>query len=306
MEMKPLLPLLIAGLALANPISIREVLSGCPEVGGQVICRVRNGYTLKFDTLVNRTPRVWAPDGHFLFPLFLNLPGPPVVYAADIAPDTDGSFVAAVEGTSADLRHLERSALAFFDANGVQLSTIDTGSWSPTRVVFDADHAVWALGSQQSKEDYDIVRKYARNGELLGAFLARSTFPKGLSPAGDAGGVATRILASADRVAVVAYSGMNGMLRELIELDSAGKVLGRMRPEPAQVHEYTFTTQGIYGSGDRDRARILRLYDPIAGSTRELTDAPPGYVVAADGDQLIYRTVKDEQIALHWIAPPTE
>jgi hypothetical protein len=174
--------------AFAASAPIREVVSECPESSGVPICKIRDGWSFKFDSMTNRVPLLYGPDGHFRFPLSFQLPGAEVSYAYDVAPDADGSFVVAATGGAADMRHWHKSGLVMFDSTGFQSAFIDTGDFRCAHVAIASDHSVWVLGSQYSgnkeQEHYPILRKFSRTGDLLGSFLDRSTFPAGLGPWG--------------------------------------------------------------------------------------------------------------------------
>jgi hypothetical protein len=85
-----------------------------------------------------------------------------------------------------------------------------------------------------------ILRKYTRDGNLLGSYLPRSTFPHpGLEPG--SGGDPTSLMAAGDRIVVIAYSGETGSSREVIELNSDGSVLGRMHLNRPDFHNFALS-----------------------------------------------------------------
>jgi hypothetical protein len=265
-----------------------QVVSECPESGGQPICQYRNGYMLKFDSNIDRVIRVYGPDGHFRLNLPIQLPDTPITWANDVAVDSDGTFVAGAAGGDGDVRHgVWKSGLVMFDANGLQTAFIDTGKFWPNHIAIAPDHAIWVLGAQsRSKDDYNVIRKYSRAGKLLGSYLARSTFPGGLEPGG--AGVPTAIMAAGDRIAVVAFSGMIGNLLELIELDGSGNVLGRMRSDKQRVQFYALTDDGAFYGGTNG---LLLRFDVAKGVTNTVQAPAREYcLTGADGVSLVYRT----------------
>jgi hypothetical protein len=298
----------LATLVFAANAPVREVVTECPEIGGQPICQVRNGWTFKFDTMSNRTPRVFGPDGHFKFPLPIILPGTEIVYASDVGADSDGSFVVAATGGKADMRHWERSALVLFDAGGFQISMIDTGRFFPGHIAIAPDHSIWATGMQWDESlskddtDYFVLRNYSRNGRLLGSYLSRSTFPPGLPPGNP--GALTALMIAGDRIGIVASSGQIGSLREVIQLDLNGNVLGRMRfdYQPGPILYAMTSTGGFFGGSNHS----LLKFDPVKGTTLELSKPDTQYaLIAADGPNLIYRTVTpDRHLKLVWLPAP--
>jgi hypothetical protein len=151
-----------------------------------------------------------------------------------------------------------------------------------------------------------VLRKYSRNGELLGSFLPRSTFPAGLEPGGAFGLVS--IVAAGNRIAVVANSGDRGTLRELIELDGSGEVRGRMRLDQELMRFFALTTDGqVYGwCRETGAGSELTLFDPATNTSKKVDTLARGYILlGADGENLVYRTMtKDGQLRAVWFHPP--
>jgi hypothetical protein len=299
---------LFVNAALAAGAPIREVQSECPAVANQPVCQFRNGYMFQFDTVVNRVIRVYAPDGRFTVNLPLQLPGASVSWPRDVAVDSDGTFVAGAFGGEGDVRHPGQFGVAMFDANGIQTAVIDTKNFSPNHVTIAADHSIWVMGSQargpgEPRQDYMILRKYTRDGKPAGSYLPRSTFPAGLEP-GEASAPAT-LMAAGNRIAVVAFSGKVGNLLELIELDTDGNVLGRMRSDNQNGMNYALTTDGhFFGFGHRS-AELL-LFDVAAGTLTSM-DVPPsvGSLMGGDGENLVYRIRGEEgQTKAGWFNQP--
>lgn len=297
--------------ACSAAVPIREVISECPEPPHQPVCKFRQGYALKFDSTYNRVPLVYAPDGRFLFPLPLQLPGAEISYASDIAPDSDGSFVVAAIGGAADMRHQQGAGLAMFDAHGIQTAFVDTGKFWPGHVAISPDHSIWVLGAQfgsdrKEEQVYDILHKYSRSGVLQGTFLPRSSFPPGLPPG--AASIVGGIMAAADRIVAVVMSGANSSLREVVEFDSSGKILGRMRFDKMRYDLYAFTSTGAFYAGPLGPSPTILELDAVKGSTREVTSPDkPWLLVGSDGSNLIFRSIMpDGRIKIAWFSPPGE
>jgi len=302
---------LFAGAVFADSAQVREVQSECPALANQPVCQFRNGYMFQFDTVVNRVIRVYAPDGHFTVNLPIRLPGASVAYPRDVAVDSDGAFVAGAGGGDGDIRHVSRFGVVNFDSNGIQTGVIDTKNFSPNHVAIAEDHSIWVLGSQFSgrgepREDYMILRKYTRDGKLAGSYLPRSTFPAGLEPGGP--GVPATLMAAGNRIAVVAFSGDRGNLLELIQLDTDGNVLGRMRSDDQNGMNFAFTTDGhLYGRSNAKAARSTLFLFDVAAGTLTSRDAPQsaGWLMGADGENLVYRIPGDEgQTKAGWFRQP--
>jgi hypothetical protein len=249
---------------------------------------------LKFDRMVDRVIRVYGPDGHFRLNLPIYMPGAAVSWAYDVAVDADGSFVVGAGGGSGDMRQVpQQLGLVTFDANGAQTEVIDTGRYAPAHVAIAPDRSIWVLGEQGQIRDaaeYMVVRKYARSGELLGSYLPRSTFPAGLAPGSTS--VPPTIMAAGDKIAVVAFSGMNGALLELIELDNNGNVLGRMRSDKQRVQFYALTSDGAFYGGTNN---LLLRFDVAKGATKEVKGPAKEFVLTgAEGKNLVFRTMNKE------------
>src|SRR6185312_1476085 len=267
---------LAAALPAATPI--RELQTECPVISNQAICQFRGGRMFKFDTEVNRIMRVSAFDGQFNFAAPVRLPDAAVAWTYDVAVDPDGGFAVAALAGSGDIRDITKAGIVLLDAQGIQTGSIDTGNFRPTHIAIAEDRSIWALGYQPRAivGDYNIVRKYSPGGVLLGSYLPRSSFPRGVDPAGAF--ASGRVLAAGGRIAVVALSGMKGTEREVIELDSNGALLGRMRIDGDRSREFALTEDGnLYGWYRSPAAgATLKLFDARAHSAVEVEhlDAP--------------------------------
>lgn len=114
-----------------------------------------------------------------------------------------------------------------------------------------------------------------------------------------------------NRVVVVAVSGQNSSLRELIELDGSGSVLGRMRLDHDGVMQFAFTTDGhLYGwrcVRETKCVSTLALFDVAAGSSKNLDTLQPFFsLIGADGEDLVYRIPGgDERVKVAWFEQPS-
>jgi hypothetical protein len=308
--MKKLLPAtFLVSAAFAASAPVREVHSECPALSGLPVCHFRDGYMFQFDTLVNRVIRVYAPDGHFTVNLPIQLPGASVTWPTDVAVDFDGTFVAGAFGGDGDIRHVTQFRVAMFDSNGIQTGVIDTKTFSPNHVAIAEDHSIRVLGAQnglRNKQDYMVVRKYTRAGELVGSYLPRSTFPAGLEPGGAS--VPATLMAAGNRIAVVAFSGKVGNLLELIELDTEENVIGRMRSDNQSSMNFALTTDGhLYGwTNVKGAGSTLYLFDVKAGTLTSMGGPESlGWLMGADGEDLVFRVRGEEgQTKAGWFLQP--
>jgi hypothetical protein len=74
------------------------------------------------------------------------------------------------------------------------------------------------------------VCHFAADGHLLGSFLPRSTFPKGLTPAGDSW-QGSGLNISGSRIGILAWDGTSSEHNQWVELDLDGNLLGTYRLE---------------------------------------------------------------------------
>jgi hypothetical protein len=291
--MKFLLALAFAATAFAADNPIRTVNSDCPAISNQPICEFRAGYLMRFSYSFDPVVRVYAPDGHFALNIPIYLPGADFAWAQDVAVDTDGSFIIGASGTVHGNLRETRHGLVFDDPNGLQTKVIDTKDWSPDHVAIAPDHSIWVLGAAWSHPypasgDYMIVRNYSRTGELLGSYVPRSTFPKGLEPGGP--GSASALLASQDRIIVVAVSGNTSETRELIELDQDGKLLGRMPWDKRGASNFALTADAhLYWYGQRPEEGIDQIDVPASTSNKLAVPAHVGYLMGADQNNLVFQ-----------------
>ena len=91
--------------------------------------------------------------------------------------------------------------------------------------------------------DHPIIRHYTREGKPLGAFVSRSIFPPGLSPGGSHIGL-WHIRAARDRIGAVVRPGQSSGNPEWIEVDLAGKLLGRWKLGTRPAGGWAYTESG--------------------------------------------------------------
>jgi hypothetical protein len=279
--------LFTAAAAYAAEAAVREVQTECPEISNQRVCEFRNGQLFGFGPIM----RVYGPDGRFAFNVPIRVPNGENTRASDVAVDSDGTLVMASGG------------IAITDANGVQTSFIDTKPFIPARVAIASDHSVWVLGGESSgRRGYMILRKYNRDGKLLGSYLPRSTFrDPGLDQGseGDPGA----LLAAGGRIVLIKS-------REVIELGINGDVLGRMRLDRPDFHNFGITSDGNLYSWDETLMPYggLILLDPINGTSKKLESPGHQYnLIGADGNNLVYQGQGDgpaDGVKLVWFNQP--
>ena len=169
------------------------------------------------------------------------------------------------------------------------------------------DHSIWVFGmisgKEKLQEDYDVVRRYSRDGVLPGSCVSRSTFPpdrKSRMPFEP-----TELMASGKEVVLVAEG-------QLIDLDADGRVPGHMRLDnlPMQYfRRFAFTSdRRIYGCGDKGDSLVL--FDVQAGTWKETAfPAPYGLgLLGTDETTLVFRKDQrgknDPMVTLQGFQPP--
>lgn len=231
----------------------------------------------------------------------------------NIAVDTDGTVAAswdygAGSAVRAGIDLLETGHLA---------GSIDTGAYIPAHIAYGEDHNLWTFGwqarlgngSSTDQQDYMTIRRFSRDGKQTGAWLPRSSFPKGLDPAGGSWQV-TRITVVKDRIGVLATSGGAGSQQEWIELDLQGNLLGRWRLDDSNFARVALTTDGrVYaqqGNGPSN-ARFFAL-NRSALAWRPVTPPTSDWFYGADGDKLVFTgwNWKPGPLHLRWFDQPSD
>jgi hypothetical protein len=290
-----------ACFAAAANAPVREVISQAGETMGMLSPAFYKGYIY----WAGREPlQIFTPDG---------IPGPYIAPPAGtvkaIAADTDGTLAVAWRNDAAGFIDLH-------DPSGALRLTIPTGRYRPMHLAFGEDHSLWSLGWQTSaanpfmpdRSDYMIVRKFSPDGRQAGAYLPRSTFPRGLEPGEQDWQQSNCITVGHDRVGLWVYSGTLGTKTEWVELDLDGKLTGRWRlDEFAPELRVAMTSDGAVFLHCRDRdgknPRLLTL-DRAASVWRPVPSDANQYLVSADGESLIFADYGLGRIHLKWYPHP--
>ncbi|HTS47883.1 MAG TPA: hypothetical protein VMH05_08060 [Bryobacteraceae bacterium] len=306
----------------AQSNSTREVvyttLDACPH-GGCPSPLFDKGYLIQLKDYRGGYPSdgydLWAPDGTLLHHVDILAPDGTAGHVQDVAIDTDGVAIVPISyGGWGGPGHVKGGGLVVVDPAGKQVRFISTDRWLPAHACFGPDHSIWASGTQyeplrdgddfdhHSRGDYLIVRKYSLNGQLLGAFLPRSSFPPGLPPA-DYG----KLRAASDRIGVLTHPGKVGKYPEWVELGLDGNLIGRWKLGPDsvsdpdthratyQLNELAFTADGRLFALPSDyvsHKRQIMIFDRATSSWKpsDAVGIPPvqSELVGADGDNLAF------------------
>jgi hypothetical protein len=241
---------------------------------------------------------LWGPEGSWRYSIQIVAPDGTLARLRDAAIDSEGSAIVPMSYGGVERR---QGGLVLVDPRGRQTQFIATGNWLPAHACFGLDNAIWVSGTQWAGTDYPMVRKYARDGKLLGEYLPRSLFPPGLQPV-EAG----RILAAGDRIGILAYPGNVANRPEWIELDPQGKLMGRWNLGPTWIGQVAYTADGrLFAHYPVSRKYEFRIFNRST-STWEASDAADGlpahtYLVGADGNNLAFENRMDG-VQLLWRA----
>jgi hypothetical protein len=205
------------------------------------------------------------------------------------APEVVSSVAVMADGRAATCVGLAngKGAIGLWDSAGSKLRTIETGDFLPSFVAFGPDGSIWTTGMQRGPggaavEDYLILRHFSPQGELLGAFVRRSSFHGDRDPAEPVHALPALRIAN-DRIGMY-FHGSDRKHNVWVEADLNGKELGRW-PLPFDGYPAAFTESGaVYARGVDgvyvlDRAAGKWILDPMGS---------PGDLVGAAGESLVF------------------
>lgn len=272
-----------------------------------------NGYLIVTYNAGDSAITVYGPDGLRLFDTLVRVPETDSLNLGNSAADTDGTIAVTVAYTTAG-GHV--GGIALLDRSGRQTRLIKTDRYMPEQLGFDANHNLWAVGWQRDverhdmpdKRDYLIFRKFSPEGEQVGAFVSRSSFPEGLEPGYVAGGQKSLRVVD-NRVGALLMSGKIGNLAEWLELDLEGKLLGRWRMDDLHVANLAFTPDGnLYAHTPCSKSHTvqLTLFDRTTASWRTLPgDLKAGCIMmGADGGDIVFLDYSGPSALLQYFRPP--
>ncbi|HTQ53425.1 MAG TPA: hypothetical protein VMI94_03130 [Bryobacteraceae bacterium] len=213
----------------------------------------------------------YGPDGSRIFDGLVKLPSNAPLEIGNAAADTDGTVAVTVTYTGPEGHG---GAIVLFNRIGHQTHVIETGRYLPAALAFDSHRDLWAAGWQRGTQDYFIFRKFSPTGTEAGAFVRRSAFPAGLEPGhiplGEKG-----VSVADGRVGALLESGNSADAREWVELDLAGKLVGRW-PMPHMFGiNVAFASDGnLYGDTPYAKGKPvhLTLFDRSSGAWKTVPD----------------------------------
>jgi hypothetical protein len=237
------------------------------------------------------TISLYGPDGTRAYKATAQVPGERSWNVVNAAPDSDGSLVMAVEYLARG--SFKGGGFAVFDRKGTQSGFIDTGAeWWPTQACIAPDHTIWAMGwrgpdRQQTSDDYYVLRNYSRDGQLLSAYLPRSSFEQ--DPVGPIVG-GWQLRCANGRIGGMFYA--TSLLRpgeerrspQWIELNPYGSVVRRVEMPKMSISAFT-DTGALYARGYEGGYFV---FDSAANAWRPTTLGQSRGLLGADGDSLVF------------------
>lgn len=331
-----LLSAALISVVVAETNSPREVaypsMDPCRQ-GGCLAPVFDKGYFFQMKSHTGTPPNgyaLWDPLGNPVYQIDIIAPdGTPGRLRQDAAIDTDGTAILPIwYGGYGGKGHIKGAGVVVVNSSGKQIQFIDTGRFVPAHVCFAQDHSIWVAGTQYAplragddidhlqRGDFQMVRKYSRDGKLIGEFLSRSLFPAGLVP------VETGWMAAAtDRIGVLTHPGMVSNQPEWVELDLEGKLIGRWKVGPQFVVD-PITNKQVYSLGrlafTSDARLFAQPYDAEckkykvlifdrATSSWQPSDAAGSQsansnLVGADGNNLAFQR-RNDSVNIVWVTP---
>jgi len=238
---------------------------------------------------------LYGPDGVPRYKAAPVVPGASSVFIGNVAVDAEGIAAVTLNYYVNSGEHGSKRAggLALFDAQGKQVRFFSTGAYVPSQVAFAPDGSIYSLGyllnvRWAEHPDYDILRKYSREGEELLAALPRSSVdpnPKDSQPdpvPGFTGLWGLRV--TADRIGFWIFRD-DLQRRQWIEADLRGRPSGRWKLNQ-DLGEFAVTSSGTlyangYGHGGTRFDRKTSTWEPVPGM-------PDGMLLGADGNSLVF------------------
>jgi hypothetical protein len=300
--------------------SVREVHSARPFAAYTAMPVMDRGY-LFFITGNSPELDVYTPTGQLAFATTIQGPDGAAPSLFESAIDDHGTVAVAIAYKDAGRK--TNGAILLLDGTGKQAGLISTGRYMPSHLCFDPDGQIWTTGWQrdaektehEDRQDYSIVRRFdASTKQQTGAFVPRSSFPRGLSPGGAWGGQ-WMIRAAGERVGMLLMSGQTSEKLVWLELDSSGAETGRWTLPSTHTDGVAFSPRGLYAVtrtlNEEQRSTVWALnqldkttsaWKPVAKaeySWDQKTDY--GNQLGADGDQLVLE--KDMGATLEWVKP---
>ena len=151
---------------LATPAQVSEIVCQKPDLRSLNMPPTwSNGFLAVFDP---NGISVYNGDGSFRYSVGRS-PNDSIV---NVTLDTDGTLAATQSS----------GPILLVDPTGTPARLIETPGFIASSAAFAPDHTIWVTGvsrpeSRNDTSDYQLLRHYAKTGDLLGSYLPRSSFP---------------------------------------------------------------------------------------------------------------------------------
>ena len=290
-----LVPMLAAGNGAPNLVS-GEAIAIQHVFSDQPFPKWQNGFILARDRADNPVPQVYVFDrlGRLLRSHRVVLPDAERVILRDVAVSPKGTL--AVTGSAFARDGAAATFIAWLDSAGSIAQVARTSPFASGRLCFADDETLWATGREyspdyNSKPEYDVLRRYASDGRLLGSLLPRSTFPNSYRDPG----MDALLICAGNRLAM--YSRAASFW---VEVSSSGEILTRLSAHPGECAPTGLALtssgsvylsapgQGCDGTGPlRQLNRQSQEWTPVTLDGRSDSG---GRIIGTDGvDLLVYR-----------------
>ena len=198
------------------------------------------------------------------------------------AVDTDGVIAASVLGG-------KTIGIAIFRPDGSQERIIETGPYLPETIRFGPDHSIWTMGEPiphvKPQPDYAVLRNYARDGRLIGAYLPRSTFKAdAMLVPGNHGFVLLHV--AGGRVGMMMDFTQDGREVQWLETDLLGKETGRWDLPRGYWVQGVATDGTVYATGNPGSPIVA--FHRATQEWRPLSIPAEGKLVGVDGQHLVF------------------
>lgn len=247
-----------------------------------------NGYLINWDNPRYLETAFYGRDTHPLFTLQEDKHG---VYHVTWAIDSDGVAAGVYES-----RGREEGRIDLYAPDGKILRTLNTGRYIVQRAVFGPDHTLWTVGfnaGNDGREDFYVIRHYARSGQQLGQALLWSQI------AGEHNSYTALqaivggawVFASNDRLGFLSLS--DSSRSTWVEVSYSGVLLGKYGLGSYLETYYSpqaMTADGsVYAAIWRDKQRVgWAVLDRAAHTWRKVAGYPKGALIGSEGNDLAF------------------